>query len=323
MSRVLYMLENRVPETLRRLVIGYLEKSGLDYIECFYSDDSRVIRERLSWAEAVLFAPGRYLPPELMEAAKHVRLMQLWSSGYDKFNLADARKHGIPVANNGGANAISVAEHTILLMLAAARRLPEFHTRATRGMWSGNSHGMDMVQLYRKTLAIVGLGNIGKQVALRARAFGMHVLYHDVKPLDPVEERKLDVEYCTLDELLARADFLTLHLHLNATTSGLIGPDKLETIKDQCIIINVSRSQLIDIKALTPLLRSGKVLAAGFDVFEAEPTSGYEEYLSFPNVVATPHTAGSTLDTYHMAMNNCMRNITRVFAGEAPLWTVN
>jgi len=323
MNRVLYMLENRVPEPLRRLVVRYLETSGLDYTQCFYSDDSKLIRERLSWAEAVLFAPGRYLQPDLMEAANHVRLMQLWSSGYDKFNLADARKHGIPVANNGGANAISVAEHTILLMLAAARRLPEFHTRATRGMWSGNSHGMDMVQLHRKTLAIVGLGNIGKQVALRARAFGMCVLYNDIKRLDPAEESQLGVEYRTLEELLTRADFLTLHLHLNATTSGLIGADKLQTLKDQCVIINVSRSQLIDVKALTPLLRSGKVLAAGFDVFETEPTSGYEEYLSFPNVVATPHTAGSTLDTYHMAMSNCMSNIARVFAGEAPLWIVN
>lgn len=323
MSRILYFLEDRIPEPLRQLVVSYLESAGYEFQHCFYSETPEVIRKRLDWSEAVLFAPGRHLPAEVMAAASHVSLMQLWSSGYDKFNLAGARLHGIPVANNGGANAISVAEHTILLMLAAARRLPQSHIRATQGMWSGNSHGMDMVMVYGKTLSIIGLGNIGKEVARRARAFGMRVLYNDIKRIDATEERELGVEFGTFDELLMQADFLTLHLHLNTTTTNLIDDRALALLKHGCVLVNVSRSQLVDLSALTPMLREGKVLAAGFDVYESEPTSGYEAYLSFPNVVATPHTAGSTLDTYHMAMKNCIQNLDRALAGEAPLWIVN
>jgi phosphoglycerate dehydrogenase-like enzyme len=323
MRRILYFLEDRIPQPLRQLVTSYLELAGYNFEQCFYSESPEIIRKRLKWCEAVLFAPGRYLSMEMMEDAAHVCLMQLWSSGYDKFNLVGARTVGIPVANNGGANAISVAEHTILLMLAAARRLPECHIRATRGMWAGNSHGMDMVMLYGKTLSIIGLGNIGKEVARRARAFGMRVLYNDIKRMNATDEFELGVEFGTLDELLMQSDFLTLHLHLNTTTLGLIDERALSLLKHGCIIVNVSRSQLVNLPALMPMLRDGRVLAAGFDVFETEPTSGYEAYLSLPNVVATPHTAGSTLDTYHMAMRNCIKNLDRALSGEKPLWIVN
>lgn len=258
-----------------------------------------------------------------MACAAHVRLMQLWSSGYDKFNVAGARKYGIPVANNGGANAISVAEHTMLLLLAVARRLPEAHARATTGRWAGNSHGMDMVMLHGKTLSIIGMGNIGRQVARRAQAFGMKVTYYDVARLDPAEEAAFGATYRPVDDLLREADFLTLHLHLNASTAGMIGEREVALLKPGCVIVNVSRSQLIDLKALAPKLQQGHLLGAGFDVFETEPTTGAEPYLKLANVVATPHTAGSTVDTYHMAMRNCMENISRVLAGQTPQWVVN
>jgi phosphoglycerate dehydrogenase-like enzyme len=323
MNKVLYFLEDRIPQSLRELVQSYLDAKRYDYQLCFYSEPSAAIADRLRWANAVLFAPGRHLSSALMAEAKQVKLMQLWSSGYDKFNLADARKYGIPVANNGGANAISVAEHTMLLLLAAARRLPEAHRRATAGRWAGNSHGMDMFMLHNKTLGVIGMGNIGKQVAKRAAAFGMRVLYYDVKRLANGDEEALGIVFCEREGLLKQSDFLTLHLHLNASTAGVIGKRELNLLKDKCVLVNVSRSQLIDLSELTPLLRSGKVHAAGFDVFDVEPTTGQEEYLSLPNVVASPHIAGSTIDTYHMAMRNCVENIDRALAGERPLWVVN
>src|SRR5688572_2046886 len=154
----------------------------------------------------------------------------------------------------------------MLLLLAAARRLPESHLRATKGFWAGNAHGMDMVMLYRKTLSVIGLGNIGKQVAKRANGFGMRVLYYDTKRLSPSEERELGVTFCEMDQLLEQADFLTLHLHLNASTRGVIGERELARLKPHCVIVNVSRAQLIDLKALAPMLRDGRLLGAGFDV---------------------------------------------------------
>lgn len=322
-GNLLYFLEDRIPEPLRQLVRSYLDRGGFEYRQCFYSESQDAIAEHLRWANAVLFAPGRYLSDELMESAAHVRLMQLWSSGYDKFNVVGAHKYRIPVANNGGANAVSVAEHTMLLLLAVARRLPEAHARATTGRWVGNSHGMDMVMLYGKTLSIIGMGNIGRQVARRARAFDVTVLYYDVKRLDTAEETALGVTFCEVDDLLRQADFLTLHLHLNTSTAGLIGERELGLLKPGCVIVNVSRSQLIDLDALAPRLEQGHVLGAGFDVFDAEPTTGLEPYLRLTNVVATPHTAGSTIDTYHMAMRNCMENITRALTGQPPRWVVN
>ena len=211
MSNVLYFLEERIPNPLRQLVLSYLDSKKFNHRLCFYSQSTDSIVENLEWAEVILFAPGRYLDDELMSKASHIKLMQLWSSGYDKFNLAGAKKYNILVSNNGGANAISVAEHTLLLMLATARKLPESHLRATKGLWAGNAHGMDMVMLYKKTLSIIGMGNIGKQVAQRAKAFGMSVLYYDIKRLDTAIERDLGVGYCNMDELLERADFLSLH----------------------------------------------------------------------------------------------------------------
>ena len=323
MEKLLYFLEERVPQNLRKLVIKYIEAEKLEYRICFYSEPSEDIAAKLRWCDAVLFAPGRYLSTNLMENAKHVRLMQLWSSGYDKFNLDDARRLSIPVANNGGANAISVAEHTIMLMLAAARRLPEGHVRTTRGIWAGNSHGMDMVMLYGKKLGLIGMGNIGQQVARRAAAFGMEILYNDPRRLNPDIERELNSTYCSMENLLPNADFLSLHLHLNRSTDRIIGIRELDLLKKNCVLINVSRSQLVDLEALVPRLRDGSVLAAGFDVYEEEPTTGYESYLSLPNVVATPHTAGSTFDTYHMSLSNCMRNIACALRGEAPSWILN
>lgn len=322
MRKVLYFLEDRIPEPLRALVVGYLKASAFDYRLCFYSQPASEIAGNLQWADAVLFAPGRFLSDDLMAQGAGAKLMQLWSSGYDKFNVPAARRYNIPVANNGGANAVSVAEHTMLLLLAAARRLPEAHARATRGLWAGNSHGMDMVMLYKKTLSIIGMGKIGREVARRAAAFGMRVVYYDTQRLDPAEEARVGAEFAPMDRALAAADFLTLHLHLTEKTAGLIGERELALLKPQCLIVNVSRAQLIDLKALFPRLASGDVRGAGFDVFEVEPTSGREDYLSLPNVVATPHTAGSTLDTYHMAVQNCVSNIERVFKGEPPLWVI-
>ena len=142
------------------------------------------------WADFVLFAPGRALSSEVMKSAKNVKLMQLWSSGYDKFNIKDSIHYKIPVANNGGGNAISVAEHTILLMLSVCKWLPDSHSRTVEGRWEGNSHGIDMLLLNKKTLGLIGFGNIGKEVAIRAKGFGMDIIYYDINRASKSEEEE-------------------------------------------------------------------------------------------------------------------------------------
>jgi D-3-phosphoglycerate dehydrogenase len=259
----------------------------------------------------------------LFDAARHVKLMQLWSSGYDKFNAAAAAARNIPVANNGGANAVSVAEHTILLMLAVAKVLPDSHRRTVTGQWAGNSHGLDMFLLHGKTLGVIGFGNIGRRVASRAAGFGMNILYADPVKAPAAVEAETGATHTPLDQVLARADVLTLHLHLTPATRGLIGRDALSQMKPGAILVNVSRAELVDYASLLEALNAGHLRGAGLDVFPKEPTDPGDPLLNHKYVVATPHMAGSTIDAYRTAIEACVANLARVADGDKPQWVVN
>ncbi len=323
-ARLLYVLEERIPSPLRALVESYIPVDEFAVRHMTYLTPLEQQKELMRWADVVLFAPGRFLPDEVMEAASgHVKLMQLWSSGYDKFNVAGARNWGIPVANNGGANAISVAEHTVLLMLAVNKWLPDSHARTVEGRWAGNSHGLDMFLLHNKTLSLFGFGNIGRHVARRCRGFGMRILYHDVKPAPPEVELETGATYVDVETLLREADVLSLHLHSTRETERIIDEQALKQLRKNAILVNVSRAQLVDQQALLDALRSGRLRGAGFDVYMHEPTEPGEPLLQLPNVVATPHMAGSTYDTYARAIGNCVDNFRRVLSGRPPQWVVN
>ena len=215
---LLYVYKSRIPVDLRELVISKIPKEHFEIDTMTYSSSDEEKIDKLKRAKVVLFAPGRYLPDEILKHGKRIKLMQLWSSGYEKFNCKGAKKYGIPVANNGGANAISVAEHTILLMLAVYKLLPSSHLRTVTGNWAGNSHGMDMYLLQNKKLGLIGLGNIGSAVAQRASAFWVKIIYYDINRLEISDEKEKGYEYVDLEDLLRQADIISLHLHLNKNT---------------------------------------------------------------------------------------------------------
>lgn len=268
-----------------------------------------------------MFAPGRFLPDYLFEVNRHIKLLQIWSSGYDKFNLGAATKHGLKVANNGGANSIAVAEHILMQMLAVYKRLPEMHKRVVTGDWAGNSHGMNMFLLHQKTLGIVGLGSIGTKVAKLALAFGMRVIYFDLLRKHDVESQ-LGIEFHNLNKLLEISDIVSLHLHLSADSYHLLDRSRLGRLKPGAIVINVSRGQLVDNEALLEGLISGHVGGTGFDVYDVEPTEPGNPLTGHPNVVCTPHSA-NTLDTHEMALEASISNIRTVLAGGSPKWFIN
>lgn len=323
MLKILYVYEERIPEMLRNLVRNSMPHDEFSLEEITYSSSEDEWITKLSRADVVLFAPGRHVPDNILEHARHVKLMQLWSSGYDKFNTAACTRLGIPVANNGGANASSVAEHAVLLMLATYRRLPDSHRRAATGSWSGNSHGLDMRMIEGKKIGIIGFGNIGRYVAKKLGGFDAQLMYFDVKRAPLEVENGLKVDFVTFENLLKTSDIVTLHLHHNKDTERIIDEAAFSTMKDGAILINVSRAQLVDQDALYNALRSGKLHGAGIDVYMNEPTTGKEPLLSLPNVVATPHTAGSTYDTYVTVMSRVVDNFRRISRGEAPQWVVN
>ncbi|MDA7715946.1 hypothetical protein N8797_01070, partial [Pontimonas sp.] len=177
MIKLLWMTIDRHPESLRTLIREQLTETGWEIFEVSYDSIDAVESVPLEEITAVLLAPARYFPPGYMDRLAQCKLMQIWSSGYDKFNIDDAHSRGIPVANNHGSNATSVAEHTILMMLGVSRRAPEMHNRVITGNWAGNDHGMTSYSLSGKTLGIVGLGNIGTLVAKRAEALGMKIIF--------------------------------------------------------------------------------------------------------------------------------------------------
>lgn len=319
---LLYVFEERHPQDLRDLVYNSLPQEHFVVERMTYLTPHEEQRAKLRWAHLAFFAPGRHLDDDLFVDAEHIRLMQIWSSGYDKFNVAAAARHGIPVANNGGANRIAVAEHTILLMLAVYKKLPEAHARTVEGRWGGNSHGMDMFLLYRKTLGLIGLGAIGRAVAERAKGFGMRIVYHDIKRAPPEVEAQLGVEYCSFEDVVRQSDILSPHLHLDENTRNMIGRREIAMMKPRAVIINVSRGELVDTHALYEALLEKRLGGAGFDVYAKEPTVAGDPLLNHPNVVCTPHMA-CTYDTHVMALEASVENLLRVKLNQKPLWVVN
>src|SRR6266581_4750266 len=192
----------------------------------------------LATAEYLVCYPNVSTCDAFYRAAPSLRLHQLLSAGYDDVDLEAARRAKVPVSNNGGANAISVAEHAMMLMLAVSRRVIWQHGNVSGGRWRGNGPAPRMYELNDKTLGIVGLGTIGKKVARLARAFGMRIQYYDIARLSEDAEDALGVRFRLLRELLKSSDVVSLHVPLNVTTRGMIGAGELALLKPAAILVN-------------------------------------------------------------------------------------
>jgi phosphoglycerate dehydrogenase-like enzyme len=266
---------------------------------------------------------ARRMGGEFFRSAPRLRLVQLLSAGYDHVDIEAARKAGVPVANNGGANAVAVAEHTLMLMLAVLKRLVRYHNEVVAGQWrAGSPADTRIFELAGKTLGIVGLGNIGKKVARRAAAFDMDVRYHDIVRLTEDQEDALGVRFMLLTELLAGADVVSLHVPLTGATRGLIGARELRLMKPGAILINTCRGPVVDEAALGQALREGRIAGAGLDVLVDEPPAPAHPLFTLPTVTLTPHTAGPTWENWTARFRNGFDNIQRVAAGRPPRWVV-
>jgi phosphoglycerate dehydrogenase-like enzyme len=256
------------------------------------------------------------------KAAPKLKLVQLLSAGYDNVDLEAARRAKVPLSNNGGANAISVSEHALMLMLTVSRKVVWQHGSVSGGRWRGNGPAPRMYELYDKTLGIIGLGTIGKKVARLGRAFGMRVQYFDIARLTEDEADALGVKFRLMRELLRSSDIVSLHVPLNDSTRHMIGVEELSLMKPTAIIINTSRGPVIDEVALHKTLSEGKIFGAGLDVFDQEPPPSNNPLFKLDNVVLTAHFAGPTWDNHVARFRNAFDNVLRVARGESPLWVV-
>jgi phosphoglycerate dehydrogenase-like enzyme len=265
----------------------------------------------------------RPMAPAFYEALERTtRLVQLLSAGYDRVDLGRLRQSRIPLATNGGANAVAVAEHTILLMLAVLRRFRVLDTRTRAGEWRPQGPEGEIYELDGRAVGLIGLGAIGRRVATRLRPFGARLQYFDVRRLPIDDERTLSLTYVTLEELLETSDVVSLHVPLSATTVGLMNRDRIAAMKPGAILINTCRGEVVDERALYEAVRSGHLLGAGLDTFAVEPPDKDNLLFSLPNVLVTPHIAGPTWESWRKRFQNGFANIARVAGGQPPLWVV-
>lgn len=270
-------------------------------------------------AEALIIRSATRADAELIAAAQRLRVIARAGVGVDNVDVAAATRRGIAVVNTPTGNSIAAAEHTMGMMLAAARRIAASDAAMKSGRWpKAEAVGR---QLYGKTLGIIGLGRIGQEVARRARAFEMRLLAYDPYV---IEERagELGVRLVGLPELLASSDYVTLHAALTEETRRLLGAQELALMRPGAVLVNCARGGLVDEKALTAALRSGHLSAAALDVFENEPAPD-PELVRLPQVVATPHVAASTEEAQVHVAREAAQQVVDVLAGRRPRWPVN
>ena len=292
--------------------------SGFELVLC----EAKMVEEerRVQVAQAdyfMLYTVGF----EDIDIAKKAKLMQILSAGYDRLNVPELAEAGIPLATNGGANAPTVAEHTLLLILSLYRKLPLHHTTLKSGKWLGHQEVLGLNELRGKQVGIVGFGKIGQEVARMVNGFLANVVYYDVFKAPEEVEQSLNARQLELDALLRTSDIVTLHTPLTESSRGLINSKSLQSMKRNAILINTARGAAVVEKDLIDALEKGIIAGAGLDVFEKEPL-GDSPLLSFENVVLTPHTAGSTIDTWWRRLDFAFENIQRVSRGEDPTFIV-
>ncbi len=279
------------------------------------------LAERIAGYDGILIRSATRMTAEVIARADRLKVIGRAGIGVDNVDVEAATKRGIIVANAPQSNIIAAAEHTIALMLALARNIPQAHASLTEHRWERSRFGG--VEVYEKTLGVLGFGRIGQLVAARARAFGMHVVGFD--PFVSAERfRELGAEKAdTPAELYAQADFVTVHLPKTAETRGFLDAEAFAAMRDGVRVINCARGELIDDAALKAALDSGKVAGAALDVFPSEPITDYPLFDGYPNVVVTPHLGASTTEAQDRAGVQTAEQVVAALTGGVVSTAVN
>ena len=279
-------------------------------------DDDGERCSKIAGCQAVICAASGLRKVHL-DAGQELQVVHHQGVGWqDTTQWQEIKRRGLPMALTLAGTSIGVAEHTVLLMLAAAKRLTFADAELRKGHWHVNALRGVSRELFGKTVGYVGMGRIGQAVAERLKAFGCAGVYADAAvPLSPAQEATLGLRRGTLDEVLAAADVLTVHVPLTASTRSLIGRAAIQRLKPGAIIVNTARGGIIEESALADALASGHVLAAGLDVFEEEPLRPDSPLAAMTNVILTPHISAGTRDAMRQKMDAIFANLRRFFAG--------
>jgi D-3-phosphoglycerate dehydrogenase len=316
------------PEGARRVLIAEnVGESGIALlrehfdVETGFDWSTEQLAERIGEFDGILIRSATKMTAELIERGTRLRVIGRAGVGVDNVDVPAATRRGIVVANAPESNVVTAAEHTMALLLALARNIPQAQASLTSGKWERSK--FSGVELYDKTLGIIGFGRIGQLVAQRARGFGMRLIAFD--PFIAAERyRELGVENAaTSDEVYARADFITVHLPKTDSTKGFIDAAAIAKMRDGVRILNVARGGLIDDAALQAGLDSGKVAGAALDVFPSEPITDYPLFQGYPQVVVTPHLGASTAEATDRAGFQSAEQVVAALTGGVVSTAVN
>jgi len=270
------------------------------------------LRERIGGAQAVISIRASVKYPEaLLADCPDLKILSIFGTGTDHVDLDAARRLGLTVTNTPGVAAAAMAEHALTLMLAAARNIPSIDARTKAGEWPRGA----VTQLHGKTLGVIGLGAIGRQMARIARGIGMRVIAWTFHP-DPQWARDAGVELVELDELYRQSGVVSLHLRLSEKTRGFIGRREIGMMKPGAIFVNTARGAIVDEAALIAALSDGRLAAAGLDVFEQEPLPAGHPLTRLPNVALTPHSGGVTPEALEVGLKLAVENVFAFFEGK-------
>ena len=260
----------------------------------------------------------------VVKEAKRLKLIQQPSVGYNHIDIDACKEFGIPVANTPGANDVSVAEHTIMLVLSCLKKLTFFNARTHEGEWLfPQRQQIGVFEINGKTYGLLGMGRTARAVAERLAPFGVHLFYHDIVRLSEEEEKRYQATYAPMEEILKTADVVSLHLPLTDETRGIINASMLALMKPTAILVNVGRGPLVDEAALAEAIRNKKLAYAAVDVFSEEPPPKDHPLFGLENVILTPHLAGSTRESGIRITTMTIDNLCRAIKGEKPLWVLN
>ncbi len=291
---------------------------GVDVVFISREETPENISTILQEADFLVIHKSYISPRELLEKATSLKFMQTFSVGTTHIPIQSAADRGILVSYAGNITAQSVAEHTILLILATLKRLMPAVDTIRNGRMNAAWNVKFIHRIEAKVVGIVGFGNIGQAVARMIRGLGASVIYFDIRDIPEYVTDPLQARRVTFDDLLSIADIVTLHLSLTDDTRQIIGWNQLIRMKPSAILVNTGRGALVDESALIRALRERKIIGAGLDVFEMEPPELNNPLLHMDNVVTTPHIASEVWEDYMSLIKLTWENISLVLAGKKP-----
>ena len=306
--------------TLKILLTNHYEGKPAEIIKSavpdgFESVSQQELEGKVKEADYLLVSGRLKINRTVLGNAQNIKMIQRTGVGLDSIDLEYIRNHDVPFYVNKGVNAQSVAEHTILLMLASLRNLVEINENTKRGIWKKQAQGVCTHELCGKTVGLIGMGAIGRKVAGMLKAFGAEVLYNDVSKMKQEDENTLGIKFSTREEIIEKSDIISLHCPLTDDTRHMINDRTVNKMKNGVILINTARGGLIDEAALINGIKNGKIAGAGIDVYEKEPVDN-SEVLNLQNVITTPHIGGVTYDSFYQMMYQAMRNIEMFDKGQ-------